>query len=71
MQKKQSESNRGVEKYSCLIRGVVVCFSLSPETPERERVDLAAHPWVVKRNIWQRRDYGDTGSCEIKPLEGK
>lgn len=54
-----------------MIRRVVVCFSLSLETPEREPVDLAEHPGVVKRNIWQRRDYGDTGSCEIKTLEGK
>lgn len=71
MHRNHSESNRGVEKYSCVVRRVVVCFSLSPETPEREPVDLAAHPWVAKRNIWQRRDYGDTGSCEIKTPERK
>lgn len=71
MCRKQSKSSRGVERYSGVIRRVVVCFSLSLETPEREPVDLAEHPWVVKRNIWQRRDYGDTGSSEIKILEGK
>lgn len=35
----QSESGRGVERYSRVIRGAVVCSS--PETPEREPVDLA------------------------------